>query len=204
VSLAAYALTDVQSCLDTLSTSSTPNPGLIEDLINSASRQMITYSRREFKPLDAAALVRTFQLTPARSAYFAPSEPTSVSLVRVSLDGAFTTVSSTDYQLFRYDPSGVTGGYSRISLLTPGAGSWAYSRGEPLLEVTGVWGFAAVPADVKAACEFQVAQWFRRNYQARSNILADDTGEAAISPHVELSYSVKRFLDQSYAVNVYV
>jgi hypothetical protein len=67
-----------------------------------------------------------------------------------------------------------------------------------------VWGWASVPDDVRQSCEFQVVQWYRRNYQARSNVLADDTGEAAVSPYAELSYSVKRFLDENYAVNVYV
>jgi hypothetical protein len=193
MALETYALTSLQGVYDALGVSSYPNPGLLERLINNASRQIMIYAEREFKPFDPAALVRTFRITPRSTTYFSPSEPRSISLVRVDTDGNYATIAAADYQLFSYD----VGGYRSISLLN----NVVSRRTKPRLEVTGVWGWAIVPDDIKATCEFQVVQWVRRNFQARSDILADDTGAQAVTPYAGLSYGVREFLDVNYSVN---
>lgn len=192
MSLATYALTDYQGVLDRLGVSTYPQPGTVESMINSASRQIIKYSKREPRTLTPAVTVRSFPLSAHQFSVFMPSEPQSVSLVRVNLDGNYTTIPSTGYQLFSYD----NGCYRSVQVLNP----YGWSLGQPFLEVTGTWGWPAVTEDVKMLCEDQVVDWIQRKAQVWASPEWADSGEPHVASYSGLSYSVKAYLDELYSV----
>lgn len=183
MALASYALTTYQAVLDRLQLSSHSNPGLIERMINSASWEIIQYTGREFKPLVSTSLVRKFPFSSSGYVSFSPSEALTISQLKANVEGtAPTTLAATDYQTFIAGSGSISGlrlvtNYSRPALGFQG-----------MVEVTGTWGWASVPPDVVAVCEWQVVQWVRRDLQSRSDTLAsDDESLIAAPPYPGLS-----------------
>lgn len=209
MSLATYALTDVQGVEDALGASPYSQPNRIEAMINIASLGIIRYAGREFRPLNAST-VRTFPMTPDGFVSFSPSEAQTIALIRANIEGTQpSTLDATQYQAFTNPDSGLT---SSLQLL------WNYYlpaiyvvasnyygptvKMQGIVEVTGTWGWTSVPPDVKEWCEFQVVQWIRRNSQIRSTAGAADSGETAAPAYMGLSLSVKRAIDEAYRVPV--
>lgn len=198
MALDSYALTSLQKVLDLLGTSTTPNPTLVESMINTASRQIIKRSGREFKPLDPAVTTRVFPITTSGLIDFAPYEPRTITQIRANTETSTpTTLAAVDYQL---EP-GSWGGYGRLQLFS----NWflPLSPITGYVEVTGTWGWSSVPADIEWLCRWQVAQWVRRDLQARSNILANDIeSPQVVQPFPTLAPSVARYLDETYRTPV--
>lgn len=191
MSLATYALTDIQGVEDALG-ASYPQPNRLEELINSASWQIIHYADREFRPLDAST-VRLFSMTGDGVVLFGLSEARTVTQVRANMESTSpTTLAVTDYQT-RVEPAGTIRSLKLLSNY-----SVARSPAMGMVEVTGTWGWPFVPPDVKDLCEFQVVQWVRRNAQIRSTAGSVDSGDGGAPAYVGLALSVKRALTSAY------
>lgn len=144
------------------STDDTP----LEDAIETASRQIDKHTGRRFWK-DSSGVARTFSASWSDCLYI----PDLVSVTSVKTDDNDdrtyeTTWASTDYDLEPTDGimDGITGWpYTRIRARTD---SVSLSRTFPTtrlgVEITGVWGWNAVPDDIKTACLLLTARLFRR------------------------------------------
>lgn len=131
---------------------------LVSSLITRASKAIENYTGREFNPVTSTARTFIFDNGPLLS--LAPYDlraPSSV-VVGVETSGSNTTVAAADYSL-RPQPSR-DGTYRWIR--------FSGQRGYPNCQVTvtGTWGFAAVPDDVKQWAIVTVALWLRRDVAA--------------------------------------
>lgn len=177
MALATYALTTVQGVLDRLQLSNHSNPGLIERMINSASWEIIQYTGREFKPLNPLSLVRKFPFDNAGYVVFSPSEALTISQLRANVEGTSpTTLAAADYQSFIAGNGSISGLRLVTNYSRPASGF------QGMVEVTGTWGWAVVPPDVVQVCEWQVAQWVRRDLQGRSDIVASSDESVSAAP----------------------
>lgn len=73
-----------------------------------------------------------------------------------SWGGTLTAIASGDLVLVSDDPS--TGSYDHVRLLGTTSGYGAFPKGAGLVSITGTFGFATVPADVKEAVVNRVRQ----------------------------------------------
>lgn len=186
--LASYALCSYQDVLDQLGVADYPQPGRVESLINSASWQIISYAG-EFKPLSSAT-VRTFTLGPGGYVDFAGTGALTITQVRANTEGTSpTTLAATDYQTLPADG----GGYRALQLVSNYSAARAPLTG--LVEVTGTWGWSAVPPPVSELCAWQVKEWIRRGAQIRSTAGGVDSGETSVASYTDLSYAARRALD---------
>lgn len=131
---------------------------MLSSLITSASAAIERHTRREFTPVSSTA--RTFIFDSGSQLSLAPYDlraATSV-VVGTEANGPSRTIASTGYSL---RPRPARDGLYRWIVFTG-------ERGYPdcQVTVTGTWGFAEVPADVKHWTIVQVALWLRRDVAA--------------------------------------
>lgn len=142
---------------------------VLDDVVTSVSRLIDRHTGRHFYQQTATA--RTFDTEDGYCVKFGPfNDLVSVTTVKVDAneDGAFeTTLSGSAFQLLnlqgKVPPSApvqwpseqlvMLGGQTLPYLSTTGR------RG--LIEITGTWGWPAVPAEVKQACRIIVAEVFK-------------------------------------------
>lgn len=126
----------------------------IDDCVTAASRLIDNYTGRRFH-VDEVATARTYDTT--GTACIDIDDVTSVSALEVD-DGTgswSTSYTSSDYQL----TSAVRGWpYSSICLLADTFPSPSAGVRSDRVRVTGIWGWAAVPAEVSAACRLLTAE----------------------------------------------
>lgn len=126
----------------------------VEDCVTAASRLIDNYCGRRFY-LDAVASARTYDSD--GSACIDIDDVVSVTTLKTD-DGSgawATTIAATDYQL----STGVRGRpWSRIRLLGSTFPTPTPETRTDLIEVTGTWGWATVPAEVTASCRLIVAE----------------------------------------------
>lgn len=128
--------------------------------VAAACKAVDNYTGRTFE-LDAEASSRAFEVTDPAGIYI--DDLSSLSGVVVKTDdgtGTFaTTLAATRYQFIQEWPDGP---YSKIrALVTPFPVASAYERTQ-LLQITGVWGWPAVPADVKQAALIEASRLYHR------------------------------------------
>lgn len=138
---------------------------LLELSIDAASRQIDGYTERQFYPTTAT---RVF--SPQSATVCEIDDLSSVTTIKTSsdVDGTFdVTWTATDYQL---EPlNNLNGGlytpYTRIravgDYLFPEFPYYGINQ-EATVQVTGTWGFATVPLDVKQACIILAMRQFKR------------------------------------------
>lgn len=152
---------------------------LIPTLITSASQAILRYSDREFAPATTSA-TRRFKVDACIGAVLELGPYDLRSTTGVSLNPEASSpvalTQTTDYML---EPIPTfTGTYKRLRLAptAPVLSTVATKFGYALIDVTGAWGFATVPNDVKMACVRTVGAWMDRSiagYGAQ-DILQDD------------------------------
>lgn len=138
----------------------------LESSINAASRWIDRYTGRHFFQVTATA--RTFAPT---APYFLElgCDLVSATTLKTGTDGVTygTTVSTSDYQLLSdpddYNPSqvGEARPYRYVEMIGDAFPSRS-TRRRNVVEITGTWGWAAVPAAVTQACLMQAAALFNR------------------------------------------
>ncbi len=134
---------------------------LLEECIESASRQIDTHCERVFTYGTATRIY-----TPNDSFVTEIDDLISLTTLKTSTsaDGVFdTTWTATDYQL---EPlNGLVGGLKAPYTSIRAVGDFTYpiSGGEATVQVTGVFGYGtAIPTDVKQACNLLAIRQFKR------------------------------------------
>lgn len=146
------------------------NTDLLDDVVTSVSRMIDQHCQRHF--WQATAIARRFETTSTyRLDLGAFNDLVSVTSIKLDRDGDGVfeeTVSASDYVLgpgntLAYPEAHP---YRVIDMLNsqywPIPGGTAGTGRTALTEITGTWGWSAVPAAVKAACRMQVARIFKR------------------------------------------
>lgn len=138
---------------------------VVQSLITRASQLICREIDREFAPPSTAGTKRRVEV-PGAIVNLAPWDLQVATLVTLHPEstGPVTLVANQDYVLLPVKaPQGV---YTHLKL-SPGTTPWfsqtAQNFGWALLDITGTWGFAAVPDDVVQACALTVVIWMRRD-----------------------------------------
>jgi hypothetical protein len=147
---------------------------LIVALINAASSRILQHTGREFAPKGVVTETRVFATSAgARTIDLFPFDVREVSAVILGSDlavGDEVALASTDWRLRPLpSPHGV---YQLLRLTRAAVDRLGCDEFE--VSVTGLWGFAAVPEDVKHWCKVTVAIWLRKDVSAFSRTLAID------------------------------
>lgn len=146
----------------------TSRDGLISSLITAASAAIIDEVDREFAPA-TNGLTRRFPVD-SWTLSLAPYDLRAATLVVLSPESSSPTTLSptTDYEL--RPPSAPSGIYTSIrfsgylgNLLTSDT---AFRMGHSIVDITGNWGFPAIPENVRRACVLTVLAWIRRDISA--------------------------------------
>lgn len=148
----------------------TDQDAIIAALCSSASTSIVSHCQREFEPPGAGPdeeVARTFEYTGGGILSLAPYDIREITQIRIDVDqGDPTTLEPEEWRLPQPQKDGVAG-YLRLEpYLSHSRTRWA----QRLVEVTGKWGFLAVPEDVKQAAIVTVAIWLRRDVQTFTNV----------------------------------
>lgn len=160
-------LSEVRSFLQKQSTD-TGQDAIISSLITRASMAIMRYADREFAPASTST-VRKFEWHPgAPFVDLAPYDLRTVTLLRLDSDQTTSTTLSTDeYRLWPRPNRDGTYQAIRLRPTSVVSPSWQFPDIREV-EVTGTWGFAAIPEDVKDTCIKTVSIWLRRDVAAFS------------------------------------
>lgn len=176
----------------------------IERLILAASRAIIADSGREFAPAQTA-LARRFLVDPCRRVRrgsasvirveLAPFDLRAATTVKLNPEAASPTTltADVDYQLSpRTSADGIyTSVLLPASLTLSSDLQGVFGLGQ--LEITGNWGWPAVPADVRYAAALTAATWHRSYLAVYSEGYNPD--EVVLERPEALTTAVKRLLD---------
>lgn len=160
-------LANVRAFIQKEATDTAQDP-VISTLITSVSTQIIEWCCREFAPASTAATRRV--KCDSTLVDLAPYDLRTATAVVLSPESASpVTLAATDYML---EPlNGATGGtylHLRLSTALSLYSTTWQNFGYALVDVTGDWGFATIPEDVKQACIEAVAVRLRRDVAAFS------------------------------------
>lgn len=149
---------------NTIDTTNTTDDAVIEDIIESISRQIDTFCGRVFYSVSAVARYYTARQSDRLEVNDISTLTGLIVETDLDGDGVFeNTWASTDYNVWPYNSiNGLP--YMRIDKSSQGVNFFStYPRGN---KITAAWGFAAVPDDVKTACLIGVdAEYHARNGQ---------------------------------------
>jgi hypothetical protein len=150
---------------------------VIGPMITAASRAILEELEREFAPATNAATRRfVFDLREPRLA-LSPWDLRAVTNVVLNPQesGGTPLTEWADYELAPYPAK--HGVFTGIDFLTPIPLPVLTKRTTRcVVDVTGSWGFATVPEDVKHWCNVTVAEWLRKDVSAFSNVFNVDAG----------------------------
>lgn len=140
----------------------------LENVVTSVSRWIDTHCERHFWQTSAGT-VRVFDTCDDRLLRLGPyNDIVTLTALKTDddKDGVFeTTWAAGDYQLLPLNPAAApeTWPYRRVRAVASRVFPWVTGTGrEGLIQITGTWGWPAIPATVKEACLIQAAQIFRR------------------------------------------
>jgi len=193
-------------------TAETEQDAVIQSLITRLSLAIKGYTSREFATtLTSPPNTRRLTVRPRRyrdGAYIVPLAPydlQSATTVKLHPETAspVTLVAGTDYVLEPVDlPEGV---YTEIRLsgaLGVGSSTTAMRFGYAYLDVTGTWGFASVPADVKEACILAVSMHLREDVQGFGSALQPNSFGEGLNQPLALPPGIRGLLDRYRGVLV--
>lgn len=180
-----------------LETTSTERDSLIPTYITDASTEIMRQLEREFAPATASA-TRRMRIDPRKTVdgsillnlrTYDVRTVTAMSLHPESTSPVALT-EGTDFVLWPQSPDAV---YTHIlfsNRLTSRLQSPSLLYfGFALVDITGAWGWAAVPIDVQEACVQTVCSWLRRDFPAPSMATFTEQGDP-IAPVRTSTYSI--------------
>lgn len=131
---------------------------LLEEYIESAEAAIDGETGRRF---DSVTETRQFDITEPGE-YLSVGDLVSVTAVGVAdaTGSAFTTLTAGDYFL---GPSVRQAGHPYRWINLSNIGSYSYASGYRTVEITGMWGWAAVPADIKQLVASVVARTYQQS-----------------------------------------
>jgi hypothetical protein len=138
----------------------TSDPAELEDVITTASRLIDRHCGRHFYTKTEA---RTFEVHDLCELHFGPyNDLTTLTTLKTDAagDGTYeTTIAASSYQLEPFNAAVRSEPYLEVRLLgsTQFPAPVADAR-EDLIQITGVWGWPAVPPEVKQACRIITAE----------------------------------------------
>lgn len=183
-------LSDVRSELK-LTVADTTLDALITTQITNASDQIMREFEREFKTAAANPQTRRFSWVNGNLIDLAPHDLQAVTGAGVVLhpeqSSPVTLAALTDYQLTPI--RAVDGVYTTLRLSGLLVILWSQTLirfGYALIDVTGTWGFASVPNQVKQAAIETVCSWVRRDIGA----YAGQDLSGVFTPQEFSSYSI--------------
>lgn len=161
------SLSDIRAWIGGFAVSDTADDALLEDAVEAASRWIDNYCGRRFW-VDSNDTTRTYVACRWDRVDIDDLVTLTSLKTDASGDGTFETTWATgEYQLLPYNPAGYAESwpYNRIRSLSrqfPTADSY-YARADRV-QITGKFGWAAVPDAVKQACLMQATRIFKRRY----------------------------------------
>lgn len=136
----------------------------VEDCVNTASRWIDQHCSRHFYQDGTVGtpVARTFQVDDLRCLRFGPhNDLTSISTLKTDStgDGTYeTTISASSYELGPLNAAARNEPYLTLRLFAGTEFPTSTTGRSDLIQVTGVWGWPAVPPQVKSACRILVAE----------------------------------------------
>ena len=192
----------IQQVRDALRISDTVDDSLLELSIEAASREIDAYCQRVFYSTTAT---RTF--VPDNSYVVQIDDLVSITSLKTSTDNSWdTTWGASDYQL---EPTnGIVGGLAQPFTRIRAVGNNVFPYGNyvvPMLhpntvQVTGVFGWSAIPLDVRMACILQAQRLFKR-FDSPLGVLGmgdlgtirvsrvDSDVQALLAPYMKVTYA---------------
>jgi len=152
----------------------TEQDAIIQSLISAAGPVIGSFCEREFvPPAGDPEIARTFEYPGGGHLSLAPFDLRELTQIRIDVDEDSPTVlTASEYRLPAPTREG-TNTYLRLApYLVHSRSRWQ----QRVVEVSGKWGFAAVPADVKQAAIVTVAIWLKRDVSAFSSVFNLDEG----------------------------
>src|SRR5262245_23155743 len=202
-------LSDVRQALE-LPSSDTSRDTLISSYITRASETIMNETDREFAPVTASA-TRRFRVDGCLLS-LAPYDLRTVATFTLNPESTSpqVLVAGTDYELLPVgSPSGTFTSVRFSGLLTSlYASQTVFSMGHALCDISGAWGFAAVPEDIKQAAILTTSSWLRRDVTALA-LAADAVSEGRLlAPSIPSSFSIprdaERLLDPFYRLRAQI
>lgn len=144
----------------------TGQDGNLEEAVQTASREIENYCARQFNRADSAS-PREYEPDGCDFAIVDDFHTTTGLAIKLdtALDGTFATaLTSTQYELS--PANGIVDGmegwpFYKIRLLNGLRFPVSYSGRTRVLQVTAQWGWASVPAPVKAACKIMASETWK-------------------------------------------
>jgi hypothetical protein len=192
----------IQQVKDALRISDATDDSLLELSIEAASREIDAYCQRVFYSTTAT---RTF--VPDNSYVVQIDDLVSITSLKTSTDNSWdTTWGANDYQL---EPTnGIVGGLAQPFTRIRAVGNNVFPYGNyvvPMLhpntvQVTGVFGWSAIPLDVRMACILQAQRLFKRFDSPLGVLGMSDLGtirvsrvdsdvQALLAPYMKVTYA---------------
>lgn len=160
---------------------------IVDDLVNAASRAVDGYCGRYFYP-DDIATARVFVATNGYWVAIDDLWDTATAVVKTDSgqDGTFETTLTVSTQYIFEPINSVVGGISgwpatRVRLVG-GTLFTSATYGRPQLQVTGKWGWAAVPGPVKQATLMVVGELWKRKDAPFGILEGSEFGPIRLSP----------------------
>lgn len=148
----------------------TAQDALITTLISSVSHAIIVYTNREFVSAGSSPIARSFRYNGGGVLDLAPYDARSVTQVRIDTDLDHpVTLMSDQYRLAPLPAS--DGVYTHLHLRGVSVGPTTVEDYPVyrVVEVTGLWGFAAIPPNVKLAANVAIQYLLRTTSQFMSD-----------------------------------
>jgi hypothetical protein len=172
MAVAAYDLCTVAQVKEFLQKSDTGQDDLLQAVLTRASKAILNYTGREFSPTTASA-ARAFSYEGGGAMSLAPYDLRSVTSIVIDSDTTSpVTLETTDYVL---QPKPAKDGVYGWLLLPNHDIEKPYAIfAQREVTVTGAWGFAAIPEDVRHWAIQTTVAWFRKDIAAFSSAYAQD------------------------------
>lgn len=180
---AGTALTTLADVKAFLQITTTVQDAPITALISPASKAIMKWCEREFAPANTVT-TRTFVARRANAELLVDVNPydlQSVSAVSIDSDQTNPYVLSTDEWRLRPKPA-LDGVYQFVRLFPFGTSTGRVLWRNREVNVTGTWGFPAVPPDVAQAAILTIAIWRRQDVGAFGPSLLVDDQQSATAP----------------------
>ncbi len=189
------AIADVKQSMEPGMATNNRDP-LIQVLITSASLKIMQWCDREFAPATTSATRRfTVPLDddPLNGwvVDLAPSDLRTVTAMSLHPESAAPIALTAANFDFALEPVGNVDGVFyqvRLSPYLSMTSTFAYRFGYAQVDITGAWGFAAVPEVVKRACVLTVRSWLRQNPAAYA--FPDQNPAEGVQPEAEATYQL--------------
>src|SRR5262245_10114072 len=186
-------LADVRAALE-LPSADTSRDTLISTYITRASEVIMNEVDREFAPATASATRRL--RVDGLLLNLAPYDLRTVATFTLNPETTSpqVLVAGTDYELLPVgSPSGTFTSVRFSGLLSSlYASPTVFSMGHALCDISGAWGFASVPEDVKQAAILTVSTWLRRDVTALALASESFIDSRGLSPALPSSFALPR------------